>query len=289
MRRYAAEPDPLLAQQIANTLMRVEGLSGCAAPPKKVLPRLPQTIDEIIAILTSDNIVPIKLLASWEDDHVACGKVAFMVDDLYLQMEFNYCGTEVLGAFEWGDSPRACAYAIDKLRYYTGRIFDLHIDPSDDPDGQYSEYGQFDDEVIKEIKDTFEAGGYPRLGFGGFSSGYSRAGLGALFQKYGQEAFEAAYGPLQPHTWSYPDEGRVENRWGHAQGLSITPEGSFWHYTTEARWGGDPSRADYSRVVAKVPVGSPSLHKVEWRDDLWSGYGVEGNKGCWPFGDGNQW
>jgi hypothetical protein len=287
LRRYAADRDPRLAQQIANTVLRTENVVPLSCwKGGKPLARPPQSIDEILSILTSDDIIPLGILAEWDDDHVACGKVAFIVEDKCLSMEFNYCGMKVLGAFEWADSPRARAFAIGKLRYYTGKIFDIDIDPTDEPDGQYSEYGQFDAGIIKEIRDTFEAGGYPRLGFGGLTTGYSRYGTGQLFQKHGQKAFEEAFGPLQPHTWAYPDKGTVENRWQHAHSLSITPEGSFWHYRTEVRGGADPARADYSRVVAKVPVGSPSLHEVVWRDELGR---VPGNKGCFPFDDGNQW
>ena len=288
LRQYAADRDPHLAEQIANTFLRAENIIPLPFGKEKPLARPPQTIDEILSILTSDNIIPLGILTEWEDDHVACGKVAFMLDDKCLSMEFNYCGIRALGAFEWADSLRARNFAIGKLRYYTGKVFDIDIDPTDAPDGQYSEYGEFDKELCEDIKNAFEAGGYPRLGFGGLTGGYSRDRLGKLSQTHGQKTFEAAFGPLQPHTWAYPDKGTIDHRWQHAHALSITPEGSFWHYRTEVRSGCDPARADYSRVVEKVPIGSPSLHEVVWRDELARVPGSD-NKGCFPFDDGNQW
>jgi hypothetical protein len=258
LRRYAGDggSDDALAHQIAHTVMRAEGSSKPIPKWQDQLARPFKTFDEIIGVLTRDDIVPLGIISEWEDDHVTCGKVAFMLGDECLSFDLNYCGVTALGAFEYGDSPRACKDAIETLRTHVGRIFDF-----DD--------GEFEDWELDEIK----TGGYPRLGISDFTSGYSRHDLGKLFQKHGQEAFEKAFGPLQPWTWTYAANssyaGRVDHRWKTAGSISITPEGSFWNYYN----GSDNERADNSRVI-----DSPSLHTLVW----------EGNPdkiGCWPFDD----
>lgn len=254
LRRYAGG-DLDLSHQIARAVMRTSGIVPIPQHTN-TLAEPPKSIDDLLAILT-ENIIPIGILAEWEDDHTVGGKVEFIVGDKLLFFDMDYCGAESLAAFAYSDSSRAYERAVTELRHQVLQLFDrsVHYD-------QYFSERDITPDLIDDIRFDFEQGLFAHLTIP-VGRGYSRADRNITLSKFGQEAVEKSWGPFQPYTFTY-DTGNVDHRWINAFTLMIAPEGSYWVYNIS-----DHPNADYSQVVSPLPVGSPSLHRVPQKSSDW--------------------
>lgn len=257
IREYAGSPSDELAHRIARLSLQSEDTGPPILPIAKRIPTPFSSFEDIYEAVLQP-ITPLSIITEWEDDHVTCGKVEFMVGDKIRWLDLWYAGAAALGSFEYPDSAKAHKVATSVIQDKLAQLFELDNwgdDPADRIADLRSDIAGYDCKVTIPV-----------------ASHFSRYDLCLYFNAWGQEVFEKVFGPLQPFIW-LPTNLAPQHRWKVASHLCITETGATWLYYT----GDGPGygNMDNSRVEEKVPLGRTLMHPLQPR--------AASDLGCWPF------